>query len=173
MKKFAAAVVGLAAVATLAPATAFADGYFGDSAKFRWTGPVKSAVTTVHLKAYGDNEVNWYGQESVKVSKLTFGIYNSSGKKPKRLRLKPIVDFDGVSLSADSGGSFGAGPYSNSCAIDTFVGAAGDASLRYVHDGVACTGKASDITSVEIINQAAARYKSTWYGYTVKESYDW
>ena len=173
MKKLAAAVVGLAAAAVLTPATSFGDGYFGDSANFSWSGPVNSAVNTVHLQAYGNNDVNWYGQESVKVSKLNFGIYNSSGKDPERLRLKPIVDFDGVSLSADSGGSFGAGPYSNSCSTDVFYGVVGDASLRYVHDGVACTGKASDITSVEIINQAAARYNSTWYGYTVKESYDW
>ncbi len=166
MKVIAAAVLGLGMV--LASGTsAHADGHFGNTNDYNRGG----ALLSITANAYGNNWVTWYDAEKVAVSQIYVRTWNYGGSHVGATQLKPIVDFNGFALSADTSGAFGVGPYNDSCsraAITEY-----DRSVTYQHDGVACTGTAADITSVSVTNQAAVRKGGVWYGYTVKANFNW
>ena len=166
MKAIAAAVLGLGMV--LASATsAHADGHFGNTNHYNRGG----ALLSITANAYGNNSVTWYGAEKVAVSQIYVRTWNYGGSRVGATKLKPIVDFNGLALSADTSGAFGVGPYNDSCARGGITEY--DRSVTYQHDGVACTGTAADITSVSVTNQAAVRKGGVWYGYTVKANFHW
>jgi hypothetical protein len=167
MRRSVAAALLAVGIILASGTSAHADGHFGNTNNYNRGG----ALLSITANAYGNNSVTWYGAEKVAVSKIYVRTWNYGGSHVGRTQLKPIVDFNGYTLSADSSGAFGVGPYNDSCARAAITEA--DRSVTYQHDGVACTGTASDIREVSVTNQAAVRFGGVWYGYTVKANYDW